>query len=75
MGLTFQQKFYNIGDAVFIIKNRSHGGNCKIIAIIEKPDDRTEAYTLFNKLKKYGFVEEMNFNEVILKGYRILEEV
>ena len=28
-----------------------------------------------NKLKQYGFVERMNFDEVILKGYRILEEV
>lgn len=75
MGLTFQQKFYNIGDEVFIIKDRSHCGYCKVIAMIEVPDDDTEAYNLENKLKQYGFIERMNFDEVILKGYRILEEV
>ena len=75
MGLTFQQKFYEIGDDVFIIKDRSHGGNCKIIAMVEVPDNETEAYNLASQLKKYGFVERMNFDDVILKGYEIMRMI
>lgn len=72
MGLTFQQKFYNIGDEVFIVHDRSHGGKCKIIALVEVMEDEKENKKIQNKLRRFGCVERMNFDEVILKGYEIL---
>lgn len=75
MGLTFQQKFYNIGDEVFIVHDRSHNGNCKVIALVEVEDDDEERNKeVENKLKQFGYVERMNFDDVILKGYELLEK-
>lgn len=72
MGLTFQQKFYNIGDEVFIVHNKSHGGNCKVIALVEVSEDENDNIIKEDILKQHGFVERMNFDEVILKGYELL---
>ena len=74
MGLTFQQKFYNIGDEVFIVYNKAHGGNCKVIALAEVLDDEEEDKKRENILRRYGFVERMNFDEVIKKGYELLNK-
>ena len=49
MGLTFQQKFYNIGDEVFIVHNKAHGGNCKVIALVEVSEDEN-----YNIVKENG---------------------
>ena len=74
MGLTFQQKFYNIGDEVFIVHNKSHGGNCKVIALVEVSEDENDNIIKEDILKQHGFVERMNFDEVILKGYELLRK-
>jgi hypothetical protein len=75
MGLTFQQKFYSIGEDVFIVHDRSHVGYCKVIAMVEVPEDEKEAQETENYLKRYGFVERMNFDDVILKGYEIMRMI
>ncbi len=74
MGLTFQQKFYNIGDEVFLVHDRSHGGNCKVIAMIEVADTEEENKKIETKLRQFGFVERMNFDKVILKGNQMMSE-
>ena len=74
MGLTFQQKFYSIGDEVFIVHNKAHGSNCKVVALVEVSED--ESYNIIKEdiLKQYGFVERMNFDNVISKGYELLSK-
>ena len=74
MGLTFQQKFYNIGDEVFIVHNKAHGGNCKVIALVEVLEDEEENKKREQILQQYGFVERMDFDEVIIKGYELLNK-
>ena len=74
MGLTFQQKFYNIGEEVFLVHSKAHGGNCKTIALVEVSDDENENETIEFILRQYGFVERVNFDEVILKGYDLLRK-
>lgn len=74
MGLTFQQKFYNIGDEVFIVYNKAHGGNCKVIALAEVLDNEKKDKKREDILRQYGFVERMNFDEVIVKGYELLSQ-
>lgn len=74
MGLTFQQKFYNIGDEVFIVHNKAHGGNCKVIALVEVSEDENYNIVKEDILKQYGFVERMNFDNVIQRGYDLLRK-
>lgn len=74
MGLTFQQKFYNIGDEVFLVHTKAHGGSCKTIALVEVSEDEKENERIEFILKQYGFVERMNFDEVILKGNDLLRK-
>ena len=74
MGFTFQQKFYNIGDEVFIVHNKSHGGNCKVIALVEVSEDENYNIVKEDILKQYGFVERMNFDNVIQRGYDLLRK-
>ena len=74
MGLTFQQKFYTIGDEVFIVHNKGHGDNCRVIALVEVCNDEEENKKIEEKLKRYGFVERMNFDEVIIRGYNMLRK-
>lgn len=74
MGLTFQQKFYNIGDEVFLVHTKAHGGNCKTIALVEVSEDEKENERIEFILQQYGFVERMNFDEVILKGNDLLRK-
>lgn len=75
MGLTFQQKFYSIGEDVFVVHDRSHTGYCKVIALVEVPESEAEAQEVINHLKQYGFVERMNFDDVILKGYELMRMI
>lgn len=72
MGLTFQQQFYHIGDAVFLVT--CHNGVPK--AIVEKPDDDTVALRLKSCFNKAGYkVVVLDFDELILNGYQILKEI
>ena len=75
MGLTFQQKFYNIGEEVFIIHEYNGTGYYgEILAMIEIPEDEEEAKILADKLKDFGYVNRMNFDDVILKGYELIKK-
>ena len=72
MGLTFQQKFYNIGDAVFLAT--CHNGAPK--AILEIPEDGTKALHLKSCFNEAGYkVVVLNFDDLILNGYTILKEM
>lgn len=74
MGLTFQQQFYHIGDEVFLVHNKAHGGGCRVIALVEVLDDEEENKKRQQILQQYGLVERMNFDDVILKGYELLRK-
>ena len=73
MGLTFQQKFYAIGDEVFVVLDKHYEGFSYVIGMVEIPDDYDEALDIEHRLARQGYVvQRLNFDEVILNGYDLL---
>lgn len=72
MGLTFQQQFGQVDDAVFLVS--CHNGAPK--AIVEIPDDGTKALHLKSCFNEAGYkVVVLNFDDLILNGYKIIEKM
>lgn len=79
MGLTWQQKFYQVPDEVYLVQFAEPGDSESardVCAIVQKDEDNQE---LNDKLEEFfyseGYVlQSINFNELIIEGYEILKE-
>ena len=73
MGLTFQQKFYNLPEEVFLATT-SEGIP---VGIIEIPESKEEAMDLKAALsiRERVFLERINFDDLVINGYRLVERV
>lgn len=71
MGLTFQQKFYQVPDVYVVLYTRPDIPK-KVAAIL--PMDISQ--DTLNKILKTGFeIEEMKFDELIRSGTKLMELV
>lgn len=72
MGLTFQQQFYQVPDEVYLLTSP----NGALLAIIEVPEDRDKELKLrkiFETSDLKVLYQKMNFDELILCGYKFLD--
>lgn len=78
MGLTFQQKFYQVPETVYLVQFLEPGDSesaRSVFAIVEKPED--EDLLDFNlKFESAGYVlQEINFDKLIIEGFNVLKEI
>lgn len=79
MGLTWQQKFYQVPDEVYLVQFAEPGDSESardVCAIVQKDEDNQK---LNDKLEEFfyseGYVlQSINFDELIIEGYEILKE-
>lgn len=79
MGLTFQQKFYQVPEEVYLVQFLDGGdweSNHVVYAIIEKPEDEEEDLNLNILMESKGYaLQSCNFNKLICKGFNLLKEL
>ena len=69
MGLTFQQKFYQVPSEVYFVESEA---TKSIFAIIEKPDDEEEDEKLNMVFKMHGYLlNTCDFDALITEGFKI----
>ena len=78
MGLTFQQKFYQVPHEVYLVQFLEPGdmeSAQAVFAIIEKPEDKNKADDLEMLLEEAGYCTQVcDFDDLIRQGYTLLEE-
>ena len=79
MGLTFQQKFYQVPDEVYVIHTLEPGDfadSAEIYGIIEIPEDEKEAFELECLFESQGYwLDKINFDILIIEGFKIVREL
>jgi len=79
MGLTFQQKFYQLPDEVYVVHTLEPGDfadGAAIFGIIEVPEDKDEDFDLNCLFEGQGYwLHKINFDELVREGYSLLKEL
>lgn len=79
MGLTFQQKFYQVPDEVYVVHTLEPGDfadGAAIFGIIEIPEDKDEDLDLNCLFEGQGYwLQKINFDELVREGYSLLKEL
>lgn len=73
MGLTFQQKFYQVPNEVLIIRRKSG----EVFGIIEVPEEEEKERELISSMKlsdNFLTVQKVDLDDLILNGYSLLKE-
>ena len=79
MGLTFQQKFYQVPDEVYVVHTLEPGDfadGAAIFGIIEIPEDKDEDLDLNCLFEGQGYwLQKINFDKLVREGYSLLREL
>lgn len=79
MGLTFQQKFYQVPEEVYVVHTLEPGDfadGAAIFGIIEIPEDKDEDLDLNLLFEGQGYwLDKINFDKLIREGYDLLREL
>lgn len=79
MGLTFQQKFYQVPDEVYVIHTLEPGDfadGAAIFGIVQVPDDKEEDLELNLLFESQGYwLHKINFDKLIIEGFDLLKEL
>ena len=79
MGLTFQQKFYQVPEEVYLVQFLDPGDMDlagAVVGIVEILEDEKEDSKLNELFQSQGYyLYKINFDELIREGYNIIKEM
>ena len=65
MGLTFQQKFYAIGEVFLVYHRYLDGTRGRLCGIIEAPENENEREEVFEELLQLYYVESVYLDDLV----------